>query len=153
MSAIGELWAAESLPIKDGLYLATGLSLAARLDPAAPDGMVLLDPFDLDALLSADPDWVTAIDITRRRELPGGGALCCGEGSYGAEGFAARTAADGSLVWVLYFEESNPFDRITVTPPEDPRRAAFHSTSGITVTLGIDRPDRGQGRGPAGAAR
>ncbi|MDT0342906.1 hypothetical protein [Streptomyces litchfieldiae] len=61
MSAIVSLWAEEQLPIKDGLYLASGTSVATELAPASDAGVAFLEPFDLDAELRADPGRVTSI--------------------------------------------------------------------------------------------
>ena len=43
------------------------------------------------------------------------GYLCCGEGAHGSEGFFARLDPNERLVWVAYFEESNPFVNIKIT--------------------------------------
>jgi hypothetical protein len=137
MSTITKLWAAGNLPIRDGLYTAAGESYAVRLDAAAPGGLEILAPFDLDAVLAPDPDYVTSIDITGWTELPGGaGWLCRGEGSYGSEGFFARTDAARNLTWVIYLEESNPVIDISVSGGV----ATFTSSSEIVIRVEIDRP-------------
>ncbi|TDC76160.1 hypothetical protein [Streptomyces hainanensis] len=136
MSAIATLWARESLPIKDGLYLASGESVAAELAPGSARGAVFLDPFDLDALLRADPEWVTEIDVAGTLRLEDGGMLCCGQGSYGSEGFFARIGEDGAPRWGVYFEESNPFHEIAYSAGH----ATFGSTSGVRITVDIRNP-------------
>lgn len=137
MSTITSLWADEHLPIRDGLYTAAGDSYSVRIDPAKPGGIEVGEKFDLDTLLKADPDWLTTIDITRQTELPGGGDwLCCGEGSYGSEGFFGRLGRAKNLIWVIYLQESNPFIGIEVTG----RIARFTSSSDISISVEIDQP-------------
>lgn len=138
MSTVAALWGDEKLPIKDGLYFASGTSVAAEVAASSDSGLRLLAPFDVDAFLRADPEWVTSIDITRKVQLAGGDMLCCGEGSYGSEGFFARTGPAGDLKWVIYFEDSNPFVSIEHTASH----ATFRTTSGVSVTVDIDDPLR-----------
>ena len=83
-------------------------------------------------MLVEDPEWVASIIITREVPIPDG-LLCAGEGSHGSEGFFARLDADWNLVWVAHFQESNPFDEITVHGDQ----ATFTSTSGGTVTVDL----------------
>jgi hypothetical protein len=136
MSTISDLWNSGELPILDGLHHADGTSVAVRLAPEAPGGLRTGEAIDVDALVAADPDWVTTFDITFEVALPGesGDLLCCGEGSFGSEGFFARVDAERRLRWVVYLEHSNPFHDIAV----EGGRATFRSTSGVTVTMGVD---------------
>ncbi|WP_052848050.1 hypothetical protein [Streptomyces avicenniae] len=137
MSAIVALWARAELPIKDGLHLASGMSVAVELAPGTTSGVRFLEPFDPEAELRADPEWVTSIDITRTLPLDGGArVLCCGDGAYGSEGFVASTRGDGALEWVMYLQDSDPFVEIT----SDGRHATFLSTSGVRVTLDAASP-------------
>jgi hypothetical protein len=137
MSTITSLWAQENLPIRDGLYTASGEAYSVRIDPARPGGIEIGDTFDVDALLKSDPDYLTAIDITGTTELPNGtGWLVRGEGSYGSEGFFGRLDKDKNLVWVIYIEESNPF----VTMTASGNTATFSSSSDISISVDIDRP-------------
>jgi hypothetical protein len=132
------LWRGGRLPIEDGLYLASGASYSVELDSGAPGGIRIGDEFDLAELLAEDPDWLTTIDVIGEAGLPGhAGRLCRGEGSHGSEGFVARLGQDRELVWVLYFQESNPFAEIAVSGS----RATFTSTSGIAVTVDLDHPE------------
>lgn len=140
MNTLLKLWHARRLPIRDGLYTSSGDAYSVQLNDAAPGGVEILDNFDLDSVLSADPDWVTSIDITREVEIKGGvGRLLAGEGSHGSEGFFARIDDDNDLKWVVYLEESNPFVDIAV----DGNRATFYSSSGVSITVDIDRPETG----------
>jgi hypothetical protein len=137
MRTITELWNDETLPIHDGLYRADDASCAVRLNSEALGGLEFGESFDVAALLGGDPEWVTSVDITHDVALPSGeGYLCCGEGSFGSEGFFARLDAARGLRWVVYLERSNPFHAITV----DGDRATFRSTSGIDVTVPVDMP-------------
>jgi hypothetical protein len=112
LNNIIELWQNEKLPIKDGLYFADGRSFL--LDTMASSynlkSMVRLSQFDLDAFLRADPECLTSIMVTKKVLLgQQEGYLCCGEGAHGSEGFFARLDQTEKLIWVVYFQESNPF--------------------------------------------
>jgi hypothetical protein len=139
-STIARLWLAENLPIRDGLYRADGSARAVRADASAPGGLALLEPFDLDAWLSANPGDCTMIDTTSVVPLPDGtGHLCCGEGSHGSEGFFARTDGLDDLVWVVYLEDSNPFLRAVF----DGQDATIRSTNGLSITVDLDSREFG----------
>ena len=108
-------------------------------------GLEFGEEFDLAALLDADPEWVTSIDVTRETALPARrGYLCCGEGSHGSEGFFARLDENRELLWVVYLEQSNPFDSIST----DGTNGTFGSTSGLSVTVNLDTPDADQRQRP-----
>lgn len=131
---ITRLWHAGNLPIRDGLYRADGATRAVRADTSARGGLALLDPFNLDAWLLANPEWCTCIDTTAELSLPNGsGYLCCGEGSYGSEGFFARISPDRTLAWVVYLEHSNPFFDAAI----DGSNATVRSTSGLSITVSL----------------
>ncbi len=137
---IGRLWLAENLPIRDGLYRPDGSAREVCVDETAPGGLRLLEPFDLTAFLALDPEHTTSIIVTKEQELSdGSGYLCCGEGSYGSEGFFGRLDQHRELVWVVYLEEDNPFVQIDVAGT----RAEFVSSSGVSVTVDLTSPDFG----------
>jgi hypothetical protein len=134
-TSIVDLWRAGKLPIRAGLYRADGAAIVARYDPNSPGGLSLLDQFSLEAVMRADPDYVTHIDITVKHELAcGGGCLVAGEGSYGSEGFFARIDAANMLIWVVYLEDSNPFVNVTV----ESTFATFTSSSGLVITIDLE---------------
>ncbi|WP_143657933.1 hypothetical protein [Embleya scabrispora] len=134
MSAIVELWKRQSLPIYDGLYYANGRSYDLAQDPSSPSGVTMGQAFDLDSLLRTAPDRVTSIDVTRVEQISEAeGYLCCGEGSYGSEGFFAKTDSAKQLLWVVYLENSNPFHEIEIREG----MAIFRSTSGTCITAPI----------------
>src|SRR5690242_20310035 len=131
---INNLWPAGTLPAWDGLYRADGSARAVQVDPSVPGGLVLLGALDLNALLQAEPEWVTSFDITVERELPdGSGYLCCGEGSHGSDGFFARLDTGKNLVWAAYLENSNPFVEMLVRGPS----ATVTSISGRSITVNL----------------
>lgn len=140
MSTLERLWNAGRLPIKDGLYTSSGDDYSVQVNDAIPGGLEILEKFDLDSMLRADPDWLTSIDITREVEIEGrNGRLLAGEGSHGSEGFFARVDGRNNLKWVIYLEESNPFIDINIID----NKATFHSSSGVAITVDIDRPECG----------
>jgi hypothetical protein len=129
VTAISALWRKEQVPIEDGLFLADG----AAYEVDVVNGRLRIGaPFDLDSLLAADPTWVASIIVTREVPIPDG-LLCAGEGSYGSEGFFARLDTNRNLVWVVHFQESNPFTEISVHGNE----ATFTSTSGVSAIVNL----------------
>jgi hypothetical protein len=85
---------------------------------------------------------VTSIDTTWQAPVPGGGGyLCCGEGSYGSEGFFCRLDQHKSLVWVVYLENSNPFVDASVSNTS----ATFTSSAGVAITVNLGAPEFGPG--------
>ncbi|MGW1681201.1 hypothetical protein [Saccharopolyspora sp. NPDC002376] len=135
MNTISDLWGAEQLPIRDGLYMVAGESYVLRVDAEVPEGFQVLEEFDLGEWLRANPDELTWVYVTHTIKIDSG-YLCCGEGSYGSEGFFARLDTSERLVWAVYLEESNPFVEISI----DDNRAIFKSSSGITVTVDLEDP-------------
>lgn len=137
-SLIQRLWLADNLPIRDGLYRADGVSYGAQIDAAAKGGLSILAPFILKEFLSQDPEWLTSIITTLERQLPHGvGYLCCGEGSYGSEGFFGLLDQHKNLVWVVYLENSNPFVDVSVSDTA----ATFVSSSGVLITVDLEAPE------------
>lgn len=139
-TTLARLWEREELPIRDALYLADGHAFTVALDERAPGGLRIKDPFDLDALLAEDPEWVTSIVISKQVELDledGGGYVCCGEGSWGSEGIFARLSPDSKPIWAVYLERSNPFTDIDVRD----RIARFRSSSGVNVSVALTSSD------------
>ncbi|MFI9078293.1 hypothetical protein ACIGW8_17705 [Streptomyces sioyaensis] len=139
LSAIERLWADYQLPDVDGLYFPDGRSFEVFLDADSASGIRFGDAFDLEEVLAEDPDWVT--DIGRHQSVPlaGGGFLWGGEGvSHGSYGFCGRLHSDHTLVWALFFEDSNPFTDIRVSG----NTAVIRSTSGVLLTVDIDDPMR-----------
>ncbi|HEY7597366.1 MAG TPA: hypothetical protein VH969_29740 [Actinophytocola sp.] len=131
---IDDLWKAGRLPIEDAVFYADGRSVAVEV---SGDRLVAVEEFDLAELLEEDPEWLATVDVTGEQELPGGaGFLVRGEGAYGSEGFFGRLDAERELVWVCYLSEGNPF--VDIARGEG--TATFTSTSGVTVTVDLDRP-------------
>ena len=98
-SLIEGLWLAENLPIQDGLYRADGAVYGVQLDASIEGGLKILAPFSLEEFLSCHPDMVTSIDTTLEIPLPHSlGYVCCGEGSYGSEGFFGRLDQHRKLI-------------------------------------------------------
>ncbi|WP_329105018.1 hypothetical protein OG792_31400 [Micromonospora sp. NBC_01699] len=133
--SIVDLWLSGCLPIKSGLYRADGVARAVRIGSGQPSDLELLDSFSLDAVLAADPEYVSRVDITLECELrDGSGYLVCGEGSYGSEGFFGQLDVDRRLVWVVYLEDSNPFIDVVV----ESTSAIFTSSAGLIVRVYLD---------------
>ncbi|GAA2358781.1 MULTISPECIES: hypothetical protein [Streptomyces] len=133
MSQIQRLWTEFRLPIRDALYFADGHSYDVVLASDAPGGWKVLAPFDVSDMLARGPDWTSSVDGLISVEL-GQGGLWGGDGSYGSEGFVARLAPDRSLIWAIFFMESNPFEEIQLLGEV----ATFTSTSGTKVAVDIN---------------
>jgi hypothetical protein len=139
-SLIERLWLADNLPIQDGLYRADGAAYGVQVDVSVEGGIKVLASFSLEEFLSRHPDMVTSIDTTLERPLPHGvGYLCCGEGSYGSEGFFGRLDQHRTLVWVVYLENSNPFVDASITNTS----ATFMSSAGVSITVDLGTPEFG----------
>ncbi|MEW1660089.1 hypothetical protein [Streptomyces sp. NPDC093707] len=139
LSVIERLWVDCQLPDLDGLYFPDGRSFEVFLDADSVSGIRFGESFDLDEVLAEGPDWVTDIGRNQSVPLADGGFLWGGEGvSHGSYGFCGRLCADRTLVWALFFEESNPFTDIRVSG----NTAVFRSTSGVLITVDISDPMR-----------
>ena len=134
-SLIERLWLADNLPIRDGFYRRDGMACAVEVDVSIEGGLRVLVPFSVEEFIECHPDMVTSIDITQERPLPDGtGYLCCGEGSYGSEGFFGRLDLHKNLVWVVYLENSNPFVGVFISNAD----AVFTSSSGVMITTKLE---------------
>ncbi|MFH8406023.1 hypothetical protein ACH4FX_14770 [Streptomyces sp. NPDC018019] len=157
-SPIQCLWRSYELPFRDALHVADGWSYDAVIDPAAPSGWRVRDPFDLASVLAAEPDRTSEVDGLRALPLADGGVLWGGEGSHGSEGFCARLTGELSLAWALCFRDSNPFTEIHLehgtgdqatgraagrTVGRTAGRAVFRSTSGVSISVDIADPTCG----------
>lgn len=148
ITSIERLWLAGSLPIQDGLYRADGSAYGVQVDSSVEGGLKILGPFGLEGFLSRHPDMVTSIDITLEKPLPHWmGYLCCGEGSYGSEGFFGQLDEQKNLVWVVYLENSSPFVDVSVSNDT----ATFTSSAGTLIAVNLGAREFGTGSAePAG---
>ncbi|UUN29902.1 hypothetical protein [Streptomyces sp. FIT100] len=138
-SRITELWSAHTAPARDGLYRSDGSACEVGIDGAALSWFDLGGPLDLDALLDAEPDGVTGIDIHPQclAELPGGaGHVCGGDGALGSEGFFARLDSGRNLVWLVSPADSNPFVKVEVRGTI----ARFVNNLGNSITVDLASP-------------
>ncbi|TLF81173.1 hypothetical protein [Nocardia cyriacigeorgica] len=136
-NAVQRLWRQREVPIAEGVYTAEGRAWKVWLDPAADCGFTVGEPIDVDALLADSPGNTTSTDATFQTvEIPGEGYLCCGEGDLGAEGYVAKVDREGDLVWVVHFDDSNPFIALEL----DGDRAHCLSSSGVRITVGVQGP-------------
>ncbi|MEV0094292.1 hypothetical protein [Streptomyces sp. NPDC050738] len=138
MSTIELLWSRYELPTLDALHFADGRSYDVDLDAGEPGGMKVAEQFDLDGFLDEEPEGVTQVDGQKAVPLSDGGVLWGGEGAHGSNGFCARLNADLTLVWAVFFQDSNPFTDIRISGDV----AVFASTSGVSIAVHIDDPLR-----------
>ncbi|TLG13476.1 hypothetical protein FEK35_10025 [Nocardia cyriacigeorgica] len=133
-NAVRRLWTDREVPIVEGVYTPDGRGWEAWLDRTAASGFTVGEPIDVDALLADNPGNTTSADATFQTvEIPGEGYLCCGEGTLGAEGWVAKLDLNSGLVWVVHFDDSNPFVELEV----DGDRAHCLSSSGVRITVGV----------------
>lgn len=67
--------------------------------------------------------------------------MCCGEGSYGSEGFFGQLDEQKNLVWVVYLENSNFF----VDVPVRKDTATFTSSAGTLIVVNLGTREFGTG--------
>ncbi|AUH44848.1 hypothetical protein [Streptomyces sp. CMB-StM0423] len=136
MSVIEDLWREFRLPIRNALHFRDGRSYDVVIDPDSPSGLRVRDSFDLADYVASRPDWTSEVDGLASVEREDGDLLWAGDGSYGSEGFVARLQSDRTVVWAIFFTDSNPFTEIRTSGPH----ATFLSTSGVKITLDVDDP-------------
>ena len=137
MSAIDDLWDDGKLPIRDALHFAGGGSYDVVRDPYVLGCLGVREAFDLPGMLAEAPTWLSSIGGLIEEPLKGGDFLWGGEGSHGSDGFFARVRPDETLVWAVFFMDSNPFEEgIELFG----KYAKFHSSAEIAFTVDIDDP-------------
>jgi hypothetical protein len=134
MNRVAKLLKERLAPDFDGLYKADGTARVARVDGPTLSWLDFEVPLDLHAM---EDDDVVEIDPAVSAVLPDGGAVCCGEGALGADGFFARLDANKQLVWVVVLHNSNPFHHIRV----DGTLVAFTNNLGNSLTVNLADPE------------
>ncbi|MEY4512187.1 MAG: hypothetical protein RLZZ450_4309 [Pseudomonadota bacterium] len=67
------------------------------------------------SFLSFNPDWWTEVIATCELQLPAGGKFVAGEGAQGADGFIAKSDAQGRLEFSVFLDRSNPFVELSIS--------------------------------------
>ncbi|RYG73784.1 hypothetical protein EON80_02980 [bacterium] len=67
-------------------------------------------PLPLSAIAGLD---CTSIDVFASADSKHG-TVKCGEGTQGGDGFVALESQDGTLIWVAFFRNSNPFMKLRI---------------------------------------
>jgi hypothetical protein len=137
MSAIDDLWDDGKLPIRDALHFSGGSSYDVVRDPYVLGCLGVREAFDLPGMLAEAPTWLSSIGGLIEEPLKSGDFLWGGEGSHGSDGFFARVRPDETLVWAVFFMDSNPFE---VGIELFGKYAKFHSSAEIAFTVDIDDP-------------
>ncbi|MFD7735527.1 hypothetical protein ACFV6F_34720 [Kitasatospora phosalacinea] len=142
MNALLRLWERGERPADDGLYRADGRAwhLVEDYGGSCLTGFALAGPAAVGELL--DPEWTTSADPhpAGRLVLPdGSGALVCGDGAHGSEGFAARLGPGGAPVWLLSLSDGNPFEAVALTGT----RARFTNNCGHSLVVDLAEPPYG----------
>ena len=113
MANIVDLWNEEKLPIRDGIYFPNCRAIALSISTDRHRSIEKGPEFSVADFMEEHPEEVTHIDAMQKVPIGGKGWCLVGEGSLGSEGFIAYLTPDGSLEWVMYFENSNPFTSAT----------------------------------------
>jgi hypothetical protein len=109
-----ELWAEEECPIADGIYFGNGeVILVPQI------GTMTLHPIvrtNISSIMEYCYNWkTTLISLFRIDDESLKIHIQCGEGSDGSEGFVSvESLSDGKLIWLAYFQSSNPFEHACV---------------------------------------
>jgi hypothetical protein len=140
MNQVLALWEERLVVAHQGVYFRDGSARTLVVeDPATGGGVRLGAPIDVDAVLAADEDFTTSVDaVLTEARLPGSGrVLQGGECDHGSEGYFALLDPDRSLLWIAFFENSNPFTAIDIHE----NLATVRSSNGKEVTVRIDTTD------------
>jgi hypothetical protein len=135
MQSIQDLFRAERWPIVSGVYFDSGevvLIEYARDLWICPGARSTLESI---VEMGRGMNWLNGLFTAEdpRSDL----RVECGEGSHGPEGFVALSRRDGHLMWLAYFEHSNPF----VTAAIEGGRINATSNLGHRWSFPIDRPE------------
>ena len=145
MEFIQRRWRDEEILRAPGVVFATGeqvhIKCVEAFSEEGPDVRVqVLGRGAVDPALEFDESaWTFACQQGSCDWEPGNLRLSCGECSWGSDGYVAATQlSDGQLVWVAFFDRSNPFREIKVIDG----RAVAVSTYDDIWTFPLDHPER-----------
>jgi hypothetical protein len=138
-SIIVELWKNGELPIKNALYFVDGRAGLIDIIFYPYPKLLKLGDFDFNDFYEKNKNETTTIDIVKKIQLSDVGYLCIGEGSYGSEGFIACLDSKEDLIWVVYFENSNPFVSATILGD---LTVVIESSAGFRLKIDTKKPER-----------
>ena len=140
---IQDRWREEKAPIIDGVLFASGDIALFRYEWIAEPSIGVRavatgQHTTLQEFLDAKPGFWTALtELGSVPWLEGGLRIVCGGGGFGADGYVGACVADTNyLLWLAFFQESNPFDEITL----EGATAIARSTYGQRWTFPIREP-------------
>lgn len=136
MNQVLTLWEERLVLVRQGIYFQDGSARELTIEPTAVGGMSVGDPIDVDAVLSDDPEDTTSVDAVLAEAMVRGSGrvLLAGECDYGSDGYFALLEPDRSLLWLAFFDSSNPF----VTIDLHGNVAVLRSSNGTTVSVRTD---------------
>lgn len=108
MKTMLDLWAKERCPVVNGIYYGDDNVIVMEYISSCPPRPVARTK--LSSILNLGP-WMTTLNsLFRFDDELLKIHVQCGEGSDGSEGFVCvESLSDGKLIWLAYFENSNPF--------------------------------------------
>lgn len=130
-----DLWEKEELPIVNAILFPDGRGIYFYIDMYELT-ITKGEEFDLNEFISQDTDNVSPIGPLCRLATDGG--MCrAGEASYGSEGFIAYLNHNNEIVWILFSENSNPFDELRESAPG---KIIASSTFGYDLYIDLKNP-------------
>lgn len=139
ISMIQKLWDEGLLPISDGIFFADDSAISFAIKYYPRPHIIPGKSFSLGEFLQHSPDELTSIDTIAELQLSNGNYCCVGEGSHGSEGFIAYLNNDRGVVWIIYSEQSNPFDSIVECGKDE---VLVRSTAQFGLRIAVGAPDR-----------
>lgn len=136
MQSIQDLFRAERWPIVSGVYFDSGevvliqCALEFWVRPVARSR--------LESIVEINREWMTSLNVLFTAQGARAGLYVeCGEGSEGSEGFVGLSQRDGHLLWLAYFENSNPFVTAAIEGGRISARRQIWATDGPSRSISL----------------
>lgn len=114
-ASISAAWSAETCPILNGIYFASGRVVLLDLTggerpPYAPRVSVSAETSFDEVRSRADTQWTYLNALGSREDSSRRLGVIFGEGGFGGDGFVAVVElGTDKLIWLAFFDRSNPF--------------------------------------------
>ena len=114
MRDLEQAWQQGACPIVNGLLFPDGTVLPVNILPSRAGAPTFEPRTTLKALDASAPlEWTAIGVLAHAVSLDGSYSAVGGEGGMGSDGFVAVTLGpDKQLLWVAFFDHSNPFEEI-----------------------------------------
>ncbi len=142
---IQEKWREELCPGLNGVLFFNGemILMECALLMQESSTQVRVQPLARSTLKSAmefnENLWTCITELASSSWEEGDLRLSCGEGSMGSDGYvAAARISDDQLIWIAFFDCSNPFHKIKIVD----KKAVAISTHGHMWIFPVEHPER-----------